>query len=296
MALAIGQIDELRNIIPFAVEASANGADFSHDRALMALSMLTSIVGSFAALLLGARARAHFDIGDGHHVWLAASGAMMGAGFWGMHFVGLVALETPLLRGFDTTIALGTLALATLVGATGYLLGGMRLSWWRYPLAGIWFGLGGIGTHYIGMQGLLIDAELAYRPELVLATSIAGIMSSMVSLLVCTLHRPMWMQAIVAFPVGAVIASLHFFDMAGTVMTPHPQFLPPPALTSAPAVAAAGLVLVLALAAFVSAHLDARRAIDPTGSTLFAAKARKTSLRDENEDGVVIVPNLGPLD
>ena len=89
---------------------------------------------------LGARAQARQALVGG--LWLAAAGLMLGAGVWAMHFIALVALETPLMRGFAAAPTIASCVIALAFGSTGFVLGGRHWRSWRYAAAGLWFAVG----------------------------------------------------------------------------------------------------------------------------------------------------------
>lgn len=286
MMLAVDSLGALGGLIPLTPEAGAPSAPFTHDRLLAALSMVAAVAGCYAALELGARAQARQGLVGG--LWLAAAGLMLGAGVWAMHFIALVALETPLMRGFAAAPTIASCVIALAFGSTGFVLGGRHWRSWRYAAAGLWFGVGSILMHYVGMLGLVIDAELSYRPLFVVGTAIGAFACSTLGLWLCTTPHPLWVRIGVAFPMGATIASLHFFDIAGSVLTPKPSFAPPQALD-----ASAGFLTALALGAAVTvavllAWWDGRRGLQPRRAR--GAGSARSASSDPNE-GVVIIPD-----
>lgn len=281
------------NLIPLANDA-AQTAPFTHDRPLILVSMGVAVAGAYAALELGARSTQRE--GAGAYAWLAAAGFVLGAGAFAMHFVGLAALETPLMRGFEPTPTIVSCLIALSFATTGFMLGGPRFRPLRYAAAGLWFGVGGILMHYLGMRGLIIDAELTYQPLFVLGTSIGAVLSSAGALWLCTFRRPVWMQIAIAFPMGAVIASLHFFDMAGAVLTPSPRFSAASEDMGALVLTTAAAMAALAIIAFLAARWNERgeaRGAAPWGRPA-KPEPRQKAWDAVGEDGVVIVPDVSP--
>lgn len=278
------------DLIPLASGASAS-APLAHERPLVALSMAAAVLGSYAALEFGSRTRAH--VGVASYLWLALSGFAMAAGVFSMHLIGLAALETPLMRGFSPGLTTLSGVVALTFAVTGYMIGGPRFQPVRYVFAGFWFGLGGILMHYLGMAGLIIDAALAYNPLFVMGTTAGGFLCSTASLWLCTNGRPRWMQAAMAFPMGAAVAALHFFDMAGAVLTPQPQFSPLRQDIMDIAVGAAIAMAVLAVLSFLLTRWDETRRprAAPAASTQGWAGLSDAAA---DEEGVVIVPEGPP--
>ena len=290
MNLAVDVPGLLNGLIPLALDPSASSAPFTHDRVLAALAMAAAVAGCYAALELGVRAQARR--GAAGIVWLAGAGVMLGAGVSAMHLIALVALETPLMRGFAFAPTMASCVIALLFGASGFVLGGRQWRSWRYVVAGLWFGFGSILMHYVGMRGLVIDADLSYRPLFVAGTGLGAFICSTLGLWLCTSPPPGWVRFGVAFPMGAAVASLHFFDIAGTVLAPRPTFAPPPELNMDIGYLIALAAGLAALVAVLLAWGDAR------GGLAFPVRARRDSrsvaahsASSDPEEGVVVIPD-----
>lgn len=272
-------LNALVDLFPLAASGDV-GAPLIHERTLMALSMAVAVVGAGAALELGSRSLAHS--GRAALLWRAGSGLSMGVAVWAMHFIGLVALDTPLMRGFLLGPTLWSLAIAALLGSGGYVIGGDRFRLWRYAVAGAVFGCGGVAMHYVGMRGLVIDAELSYRPIYLAGTSAAAVATSIVSLWLCTSARPRWARLVLAFPVGAVMSGIHFFDMAGAVLSPSPHFSSSVQDTRQLGVWVALAAAGLAAAAFGLSYIDERGVL--------TRRPRAKPASGDPAEGVVIIP------
>jgi NO-binding membrane sensor protein with MHYT domain len=291
MRLAVDVLGAFSGLIPLAAASSEPTAPFTHDQVLAAVSMAAAVAGCYAALELGARAQARTGLAGA--IWLAAAGLLLGAGVWAMHFVALVALETPLLRGFEVGPTVASCVIALVFGASGFVLGGRHWRSWRYGVAGVWFGVGSILMHYVGMQGLVIDADLSYRALFVAGTGIGAFICSTLGLWLCTSPHPGWVRFGVAFPMGAAIVSLHFFDIAGTVLAPRPTFAPPPASDAALGYLTALVAGLAALVAVSLAWWDARRglAFSLRFRRTAGASAPASAASPDPEEGVVVIPD-----
>jgi diguanylate cyclase len=234
------------------------GAAFAHDRNFVGLSLIVAMMTSFAFFELVARSRVRTGVPA--LVWRSLSGAVFGFGMWATHFVGLIAFESPLERGLAFAPAAGSALCAIVCGQIALQLMDLHRPGFRSALGVAIMAIGGVGMHYWGLTGLLVDGALSFRAEWAMATVIGTMVSCFIVLvlvqrLVTRTHR-----LLAAIPSAAAVAGLHYLDMAATVITPMPRFAPPDIFAALPlalaVAAAAGLVSVGAVAAAIS---DERR-------------------------------------
>ena len=282
-------MDLLFGLIPLASDPNAEGAPFTHDRTLVGVSMLAAVVTAYAFLEMAARARAHTGVTAA--LWRTAAGAMMGGGIWATHFIGLVAFETPLEHGFFFMPTAISCVVGIVCGALAFLIAGERPSWPALLMTGVGVGVGMVVMHYLGMLGLRIEAELSYRPIPVAATSAGALLGIVTAFLLGHRLDSSWLRGVLAFPMGAVTAGLHYTDIAATIITPKPAFTPPQqdsdALLALLAIAATGIIVGLALAAVV---YDRRRADAPPEKrdTSDVVVIPHPSRRASDEEGTVV--------
>ncbi|MBI1185996.1 MAG: hypothetical protein GC206_01410 [Alphaproteobacteria bacterium] len=247
----------LLGLIPFTADPDAISAPYAHDRAILGLSLIAGVIGSFAALELAGRATLHR--GATRAGWMLASGAIMGAGVWATHWIGLLAFESPLLHGYDlqltglsAAVAISISALAFLVSWDGSLL--------RLILAGALGGACAIAMHYIGMAGLQIEAEVSYRPVWFALSSAGAVIAITIGYWLAHVLDDTRLRAATALVIGAIAAGLHYFDVFSTVIAPAPQFTPAASPEPfGPALASLGALIVLCAAALGATILDRRR-------------------------------------
>jgi NO-binding membrane sensor protein with MHYT domain len=199
------------------------GEPFWQDRVLVAVSVALAVVTAYASFELIERRRAATGR-LASFLWLLASGGMMGLSLWGAHFIGLLAVETPLLRSIDLTPTIASAVIAIACGATGFAFVGAEVRLWRLALAGPWFGAGGLVMHYWGVYAMDFAADVQFRAGPILITAVCGIVSS--SSVVWMSHGldASWRRALAALPSGAIISGLHYTDMASTVLVAPPFF------------------------------------------------------------------------
>jgi NO-binding membrane sensor protein with MHYT domain len=217
----------IAGLIPLEADPGFMGAPITHDRALVGLSMLVAVAMAYAFVELAARARHHSKLGV--RLWNAAAGLAFGLCLFLPHLLGLIALDSALVRGLSVapTAASGAIALAT--GCAAFLIAGSRPMLWRIVLASMLVGAGGIAMHYVGMRGLIIDATLTYRPTLIAVTTTGAFVGSVWALSLAHRLEAAWLRAALAFPMGAVAAGLHYTDIAAMVVRARPRFEAPDA-------------------------------------------------------------------
>ncbi|MCQ2028476.1 response regulator [Stutzerimonas zhaodongensis] len=197
----------------------------TYNLALVALSILIAVAGSFTALDLAGRSRvAH---GWPRHVWLAAAAACMGLSIWSMHFIGMLALGMP---GMDIQYDLGLTALSffvpILVTAISFFAVGARSNLITLGVGGLFMGLGIGAMHYIGMEAMTLHAELSYDRAWVALSFGIAIGASTVALWLSDKGARPLLQGVSAVAMGFAIAGMHYAAMAGARFAPLDADMP----------------------------------------------------------------------
>src|ERR1700742_4795565 len=86
-----------------------------YDHRLIVVSVLISMLASFAALDLGGRVTA--SRGSARFIWLLGGAAAMGIGIWSMHYIGMLAYSLPVPVFYHWPTVLLSLLAATLASA-----------------------------------------------------------------------------------------------------------------------------------------------------------------------------------
>jgi PAS domain S-box-containing protein len=228
----------------------------TYSTALVSLSVLIAIAGSFTALDLASRARA--SQGWTIKAWLCAAAVCMGGSIWSMHFVGMLAFGMPGMEiQYDFMLTLGSLIVPIVVTAISFFAAGTgalsRRTLWT---GGLFMGLGIGAMHYLGMAAMTMHAHLSYDPPWVVASVGIAIGAATVALWLSSQARGLLFQALSALPMGFAIAGMHYTAMAGARFTPMDDAMRPPSgaeldlLTLAVSVAGSTfIILFLGLAA-----------------------------------------------
>lgn len=228
----------------------------TYNTALVCLSILISIAGSFTALDLASRARA--PAGWTQHAWLCAAAVCMGGSIWSMHFVGMLAFGMPGMEiKYDLALTLWSLVVPIAVTAISFFAVSTRgLGLRTLGIGGLFMGLGIGAMHYMGMAAMTMHAELSYQPVWVGISFAIAIGAATAALWLSAKSRRLLLQAASAVAMGFAVAGMHYSAMIGAQFTPMDDAIPAPSdsnldlLTMALAVAGSTfIVLFLGLAA-----------------------------------------------
>ena len=198
----------------------------TYNTALVSLSILIAIAGSFTALDLASRARA--SVGWMRDAWLCAAAICMGGSIWSMHFVGMLAFGMPGMEiQYDLTLTLWSLVVPIVVTAISFFAVGTHgLDRRTLGIGGLFMGLGIGAMHYVGMAAMTMHAELSYDPLWVTISFIIAIGAATVALWLSAQGRRLLLQAVSAVAMGFAVAGMHYSAMAGARFTPMDDAMP----------------------------------------------------------------------
>ncbi|MGE7960555.1 putative bifunctional diguanylate cyclase/phosphodiesterase [Pseudomonas sp. NPDC089530] len=154
-----------------------------HNSVLVLLAYLVACAGSFATLDMAERVR-HVDLPAARRRWRWVGAFCLAGGIWAMHFIGMLALQTPIETHYDLPMTLLSLLIAVIASWLAMnTLSHPRLHLWRYLLASVWIGLGICTMHYVGMAAMRSQATAYYQPDLFGLSIAIAISASLVALL-----------------------------------------------------------------------------------------------------------------
>jgi PAS domain S-box-containing protein len=144
----------------------------SHDPSLVALSVLISIMGAYAAWALSARVRACH--GWTRVGWLVGGAIADGTGTWSMHYTAKLALRLPVPVLFDwPTVALSWLVGVVGAGAALLVLSRGDVRWGKVLLASVCMGGMGIsGLHYTAMAAMRLPGMHRHHADALVSLSV----------------------------------------------------------------------------------------------------------------------------
>lgn len=230
-----------------AVSAAGESAmTVTYDPLLIGLSIVIAIVGSYSGLQLARRLTP--KSGPARKALLSAAAVTIGGAIWSMHFVGMLALELPVVISYDVLLTLVSALVSILVTGVGLFIASYGEPTRRkIGLAGVFMGLGISSMHYIGMAAVRANCIVTYAWELVAASVLIGIAASTFALWLAFRLKSAWQTVAAGAVMGLAIAGMHYTAMAAA------SFLPVDVLIdyAAPALSPHLLAIVVAVAAFL---------------------------------------------
>ncbi|MEG5264047.1 EAL domain-containing protein [Pseudomonas sp. JDS28PS106] len=172
------------------VDFPANGQvliNCNHSLFLVALAFGVACAASFATLDIAERAM-QAEAVRSRRVWKALCALCLAGGIWAMHFISMLAFQTPLTIEYDLTITLASLLIVLLACWLGVgALTAATLTLPRALLTSLGMGLGISVMHYVGMSAMRSQAVQYYDPRLVGLSVLVAILSSL-TLLILSRH------------------------------------------------------------------------------------------------------------
>ena len=206
----------------------------SYSFALVFLSVVVATIGAYVAVEIAHRL---LTIGTRRRVlWICAGALALGLGIWCMHFVGMLALQLPILIWYDAPLIFASVVAAVVVCAIAFLIFNRpTLNSWLLALASVFVGSAIAGMHFIGMAGMRMSGQVIYDPLIVAASVGVAIIGSFAALaLTRNLIRTgsesgAWLKkAGASLIMGFTVAGMHYTGMAAANFTGGPTSWVPP--------------------------------------------------------------------
>ena len=195
----------------------------SHNMFLVALSFLVSVFGSYTGLQLTRAMRS--SEGKSELGWIIGAAVAIGGGaIWTMHFVGMIAYETPMEVAYDPVLTFVSLVLAIFVVGIGlYLLSRKKDSLVMLLVAGLIAGSGVATMHYTGMEAMVMAADISYNNTLFITSIVIALVAATAALWLA-FHTESGLQMFIAAVVmGVAVCGMHYTGMFGMVMVHNGQ-------------------------------------------------------------------------
>jgi PAS domain S-box-containing protein len=206
----------------------------SYSLGLVLFSIVVATLGAYVAVEVAQRVRAAH--GRRRVLWTCGGALALGLGIWSMHFVGMLALQLPVLIWYDALfIALSAVAAVVGCAIAFSIFNRAAVSWWLLAVASIFMGLAIAGMHYIGMTGMRMSAVVSYDPLIVAASLAVAIVFSFAALALtrhlidAPLMRRAWLKkAGASLLLGFAVTGMHYTGMAAAQFTKGPIDWSPP--------------------------------------------------------------------
>ncbi|OUD10803.1 hypothetical protein BVC71_04800 [Marivivens niveibacter] len=215
-------LEHIRILLPGQTLSSTMEGQYNLN--LVPLSLMLSIVGSYVALEIAYKLRKSERF-DERSKWLWTGAVALGVGAWSMHFVGMNAFKLPEPIYYNPWVTL--LSLAPVILASRLAIGiisSKNQSVITTLSGGVLFGAGIGVMHYVGMAGMLTNAYMYFRVEIVLLSVLIVVILATIALssrqiIDAVLGKQSGMLPIFlgAVLMGGAIASMHFIAMKATL-------------------------------------------------------------------------------
>ncbi len=190
----------------------------SYNYFLVALSFLVSVFGSFTGLQLTRAMRT--SQGKSEIGWITAAAFAIGGGaIWTMHFVGMIAYETPMAVAYDPALTFLSLLLAIAVVGVGiFLLSRKKESLAILLMAGLITGSGVATMHYSGMEAMVMAADMEYDDTLFIASIVIALVAATAALWLAFNTESGVQMFVASVVMGVAVCGMHYTGMAGMTM------------------------------------------------------------------------------
>jgi PAS domain S-box-containing protein len=203
--------------------------DKSYSIALVILSVAVAALAGYVAVEIAQRVRA--AQGRRRVLWICGGAVALGLGIWSMHFVGILALQLPVLVWYDALLIFASIVAAIVGCALAFMIfNRATVNWWLLGLASVFIGSAIAGMHYIGMAGMRMSLDVSYDPLIVGASVAVAITVSFAALaltrsLIETGSAPRaWLKKAGApLLLGFAVAGMHYTGMAAAHFTAGPS-------------------------------------------------------------------------
>jgi len=192
----------------------------SYDFRIVALSILISILGAYAALELAERITA--ARGQAWLWWVIGGATASGLGTWSMHYTGMLAfsLPVPVLYHWPTVL-LSFLPAVVSAAVALFLVNSWKIRSRRALVGSMFIGGGIAALHYTAMAAMRFEGMCRYSPALVTVSVLLAMLFSLMALQLRFLFpdeatAPKLRKAASVLLLGAANPVLHYTGMAGT--------------------------------------------------------------------------------
>jgi two-component system sensor histidine kinase/response regulator len=198
-----------------------------YSQRLVALSVVISILASYAALDLAGRVTA--ARGHARALWLMGGALAMGIGIWSMHYIGMLAFSLPIPVFYNwPTVVLSLFAAIFASAVALYVVSREHMGAWRAMGGCVPMGAGIAAMHYIGMDAMRLAATCHFDIPLVGLSIVLAIVISFVALWLAFLARVErrgggWRKIVSAVVMGAAIPVMHYTGMAAASFVPSSE-------------------------------------------------------------------------
>jgi NO-binding membrane sensor protein with MHYT domain/GGDEF domain-containing protein len=185
---------------------------------LVMASYAVAVAAAYCALDLGGRIA--LFAGQRQRGWLLCGALAIGTGIWSMHFVGMQALQLPMVLRYDLSLTVLSWLAAVVVSLLAlYTISRRQLSGAGIVGSSLLMGLGICVMHLSGMWAMLLRPQIGYDLPLLTVSALIAVAASAAALLICFNIRRlpdgrlMPVKVAAAAVMGGAICGLHYSGM-----------------------------------------------------------------------------------
>lgn len=208
--------------------------DKTYSYTLVILSVVVATIGAYVAIEIAQRVRTAES--RRRILWTYGGAFALGLAIWSMHFVGMLALNLPVLVWYDVPLIAASIVAAVIGCAIAFFIfNRVTVGRWLLALASVFMGFAIAGMHYTGMAGMRMTGHVVYDP-LIVAASVG--VAIIVSFLALALIRNFLESSSepgaglkktgASLLMGFAITGMHYTGMAAAQFTGGPASWRPP--------------------------------------------------------------------
>lgn len=197
----------------------------SYDTVMVIVSIIVAFLASYTALDMAGRVVN--STGKAAVVWLLGGGFAMGIGIWAMHFIGMLAMNMPMMMSYNGPLTLLSMviAIAASVFALWIVCYG-ELRWPRLSYGALVLGCGVAAMHYTGMAALMFEPGIVWDWRWVALSVFIALLASGTALWLAFRLRSgggrlALLRAGAAMVMGFAIAGMHYTGMVAANFPAH---------------------------------------------------------------------------
>ncbi|OMP66289.1 MHYT domain-containing protein [Domibacillus epiphyticus] len=241
-----------------------------HNLSLVILSILVSVCTSYTALHQIGRLTMS-DKGVIRNYWLIAASIAMGSGIWAMHFIGMLAFNINLDVRYNPLLVVISMLLPIMTSGLAFFLLTRHANKKLLFVSGTILGIGILLMHYIGMEAMVIEADIQYDLFWFSVSVLIALLSANAAVQLFALFRDhpvynkMWVKLVSAILLGVAISGMHYAGMKAAVFIVEDSYVLNPlqvySKNNALAVSVGITVLCIQLFIYISRYMDQKTSI-----------------------------------
>ncbi|WP_244908094.1 bifunctional diguanylate cyclase/phosphodiesterase [Paenibacillus campinasensis] len=196
----------------------------SYNLYIVALSAIIAIVASYFALNI--TSKISYAKGKSRLFWLLAGALVMGSGIWSMHFVGMLAFHLHIPVAYDIWLTLLSMVASVVSSFIAfYITIPKNINWYKIAIGGLVMGSGIVAMHYVGMEAMVMHADITYHTGLWVLSALIAFAASYAALFLFLRFRNQpsasWLKWVSAVVMAIAICGMHYTGMKAASFHHH---------------------------------------------------------------------------